>query len=196
MSKTEFEETEKFKFTWVITNQKWYNVIKKPLTWLVKARLAIQSFLISNIQSPLKAEIQKNRFKVFMHDIWLLNAELWVPVNSILNISDSMGSYKGYIVENFVACEFFSIFYENLYTWQRWKAEVEFLVNIWNYIIPVEAKSSEKSRRAKSLLSYINKYSPKYAYKFTAQNYWKNNWFETFPLYLIWKVFKDRNYLE
>lgn len=194
LSKTEYEETDKFKFTWIIPNQKGYNVIKEPLTWLTKARLAIQSFLISDIQQPLKAEAEKNKFKLFMHDIWLLNTELDIPITSLLNITDEVWSYKWYIVENFVACELFNIFDQNLYTWQRWKAEVEFVVNIWEYIIPIECKSSVKSRRAKSLDSFVQRYAPKYAYKFTAQNYWKKNWFETIPLYLVGKVLRERKY--
>lgn len=194
LSKAEHEETDKFKFSWVIANQKGYDRIIWPLTWLSKARLAIQSFIISDINQPIKAEYQKNKFKVFMHDIWLLNAELSTPISSLLNIKDSLWSYKWYIVENFIACELFSITDKNLCTWTKWQSEIEFLFEKWEYIIPIEAKSSTKSRKARSLDSYIQKYNPKFAYKFTAQNYWKNNWFETFPLYLIWRILKNRKY--
>lgn len=194
LSKADYEETNKFKFTWVIPNQKGYDRIVWPLTWLSKARLAIQSFIISDTKQPLKAEVQKNKFKVFMHDIWLLNAELSTPIHSLLNIKSSLWSYKWYIIENFIACELFSITDKHLFTWTRWKSEIEFIFEKKTHLIPIEAKSSDKSRKAKSLLSFIKRYNPTYAYKFTAQNYWNKNWFETIPLYLIWKIFKERKY--
>jgi hypothetical protein len=189
LSKSFDDEVDKFKFTWVIPNQKWYDRIIWPLTWLSKARLVIKNFIISEIEHPLKSHHINNKFKIFFHDTWLLNASLDSPMTSFTD--QSIWSYKWYIIENFVAQELFSIFDSDLTSWTKWQSEIEFIVvSEWN-IIPLEVKSSAKSRKAKSLDSYIKRYNPKIAYKVSAQNYWynKSKWFKTIPLYLIWKIF-------
>jgi len=80
---------------------------------------------------------------------------------------------------------------KDLLSWKEATSEIEFLFSDnENNIIPVEVKSLKRSRRAKSLDAYIKKYSPKYAYKVTMQNYSKNNkrGFEILPMYLVSKI--------
>jgi predicted AAA+ superfamily ATPase len=190
LSKSFDDEVDNFKFSWVIPSQKGFDRIIWPLTWLSKARLVIKNFIITEIEHPLKAFNKQNKFKVFFHDVWLLSANLDTPITAFLN--QELWSYKWYIVENYVAQELFCLFDKDLTSWEKWQSEIEFIITIWNNIIPIEVKSSTKSRRAKSLNSYISKYKPKYAFKVTAQNIWYNldKWYITIPLYLIWKIQK------
>lgn len=192
LSKSYDDEVDKFSFSRVIPNQKWFDRIIWPLTWLSKARLVIKNYIVSNIETPLKSNIVNNRFKVFFHDVWLLNASLNTQISSILD-NINIWYYKWYIVENFIATELFSIFDNDLISWEKWQSEIEFLIENGNFIIPLEIKSSIKSRRAKSLDSYVKKYNPKYAYKLSAQNFWYNEskWYYTIPLYMVWKLFKE-----
>jgi len=184
------EEVNKFKFSWVIPRQKGFDRIIWPLTWLSWSRLVIKNFIVNKSKHPLKAYSKHNVFKLFFHDIWLLNASLDTPISSI--ILEELGSYKWYIAENFVAQELFKNIDKDLLSWSEWNSEIEFLITDENNnIIPIEVKSSRKSRRAKSLDSYITRYSPKYAYKISLQNYSKNKdrWFNVLPMYLVWKLF-------
>jgi len=182
------EEVNKFKFNWVIPNKKWFSSINWPLTWLAKSRLVIKNFIVNKADNPLMAHTKENTFKLFFHDVWLLNATLNSPISE--NILNELWNYKWYIAENFVAQEFFSIFDKDLLSWAEKTSELEFLINLWEKIIPIEVKSSTKSRRAKSLDSFIQKYSPKTAYKITMQNFSKENnrWYTILPMYLIWKL--------
>ena len=191
LSKSFDEEVKKFKFAWVIPGQKWYDRIVWHLTWLSKARLIIKNNILSNIAHPLKAYYTENKFKVFFHDIWLLNASLDTPITSIIN--QELWHYKWFIAENFVAMELFNIYDSNLLSWSKWESEIEFIVVKNDLIIPIEVKSSIKSKKAKSLDSYINRYSPQIAYKVSLANYWKNpsRGFITLPMYLIWKILKN-----
>lgn len=190
LSKSFDNEVDKFKFSWVISNQKWYDRIIWPLTWLSKARLVIKNFIISGIETPLRSNIINNRFKVFFHDIWLLNASLNTQMSSIMD-SMNIWYYKWYIVENFVAIELYAIFDMDINSWEKWQSEIEFLLEYNNNVIPLEVKSSSKSRKAKSLDSYVKRYNPKFAYKLSTQNYGfnKDKGYYTLPLYMIWKVF-------
>ena len=187
LAKNYDESVNKFKFGGVIPKRKWFESINWPLTWLSKSRLIIKNFIANKAKNPIKWYIKENYFKVFFHDIWLLNASLETPIWSIIN--ENLWDYKWYIVENFVAQELFCIYDKDLISWNEWQSEIEFLVNKKNDIIPIEVKSSKKYRRAKSLDSYITRYNPKYAYKLTAQNYGKSKSYETIPLYMIGKLF-------
>lgn len=188
LSKSFDDEVDKFKFSWVIPKQKWYDRIIWPLTRLAKSKLVIKNFIIWNIEVPLKSNNIINKFKIFLHDIWILNAWLDTPIQSIIENKD-VWTYKWYIVENFVATELFCIFDNELNSFEKWQSEIEFIVQYQGNIIPLEVKSSSKSRKAKSLDSFISRYKPKFAYKLSTQNYWYNKWYKTFPLYLIWKIF-------
>jgi hypothetical protein len=129
----------------------------------------LQCLNVKNNSLPLIAK--ENIFKLFYHDTGLLQASLNL---SYMDISGNQyGSYKGFIAENFVAQELTA---QNisLKTWQvndsSSKSELEFLLNHRGLVIPVEAKSSTKTQKAKSLLAYKKKYSPQVSVKFSGLN--------------------------
>jgi predicted AAA+ superfamily ATPase len=181
------ENVKKFKFSWIIPKKKWFNDLIWPLTFLPKSNLVIKSFIVNKADSPLRAYIKNNYFKLYFFDNWLLNASLNILPKDIL--LDSLNSYKWFIVENFVACELRNMLNTDLISWQEWNAEVEFLLETENWVVPIEVKSSKKYRRSKSLDSFILRYNPKKAFKLTLENYYKSNrWYEVLPLYLVSKI--------
>lgn len=183
------QEVDKFKVSHVIPWQKWYSRIAWPLQWLIQSRLLIKNYLLKDIQPPLSWNKKTNTFKIFVHDVGLLNAYLNTPITWLLK-NQQLGTYKGYIVENFVATELFAIDQQELYCFHKAQTEIEFLLQHNKAVIPLEVKSSTKTRKAKSLHSFIKKYHPPLAYKITAQNYGKHDlWYETIPLYLVGKLF-------
>lgn len=182
------EEVGKFKFTGVIPKHKGFESIRGPLTWLEKSRLVIRTSIANKAEHPLKAYTEENRFKLYFMDVGLLNAALEVPIQAIL--SDEVGHYKGFIAENFIAQELFAKNSGSLFSWTESSAEIEFLMINESEIIPIEVKASEKSRRAKSLDSYIERYQPRLAYKLTGQNrgFDPNRKMMTLPIYLAEKI--------
>ena len=106
----------------------------------------------------MKGFCDENRFKLYFFDIGLLQASLLVPMEAI--VSEELGSYKGYIVENFVAQELFHRLNSDLFSWSEGLSEVEFIINQGKYLVPIEVKSSSKFSRTKSLNSFIDRYSP------------------------------------
>lgn len=188
LEKTYNESINKFKFSWVIRWKKWFNELDWYLTFLSKSRLVIKNYIANKAEKPLKWYIKNNFFKLFFHDIWLLNAKLWVDFYDFVN--EKVWSYKWYIVENFVAQELFFKKDQGLISRSEWKSEIEFLIEKGNKIIPIEVKSSKKYSQAKSLWVFIKKYSPEIAYKFTMENFYKSDrWYKNIPIYLIWKIF-------
>ena len=182
------EEVKKFKFSNVIPKQKGFDRIIGPLTWLEKSRLVIKSLIVNKAEHPLRGYCRDNFFKAYMFDVGILHAMLQVPVSAIWE--EKLGSYKGYLAENFVSQERFARENSDLYAWKEGNSEVEFLVLREANIYPLEVKSSKKSRAAKSLDTFISKYSPAAAYKATGQNmgFNKKRKMTTLPIYLVSKL--------
>ena len=183
------ESTQKFKFSGVIPNQKGFERIIGPLTWLTKSRLCIKSYIAKHSGHPLQAYTQDNLFRAFYFDVGILNAALQTPPEAI--VVNDLSSYKGFIVENFVAQELFAKLDQDLVSWEEGESEIEFLVTRGKNIIPIEAKSGTRSRRAKSLESYIKRYQPTVAYKVSPQNLTQKNdsgVLVHLPLYLCSKI--------
>lgn len=184
LAKSYDEEVKKFKFSEVISRQKGFDRIIGPLTWLCNSRLSIKNFIANKSGHPLSSYTKENQFKVFFLDVGLLNAALSTPMEAI--IKDNLSSYKGYIVENFVAQELYAQLDRELIAWKEGGSEIEFLVTCKDQIVPIEVKSSRRSRRAKSLDTYIRRYKPKWAYKLSGQNVGTSTrGYMTVPLYLI-----------
>lgn len=190
LDKTQDETVDKFAFSGVIPRQHGYNKIIWPLTRLTKSRLVIRNFITWHVSVPIKAHEKKNKFKLFFHDIWLLHAALEIPPAAPLQ-DQALWYYKGYIMENAMAIALYEHAHTNLHSYRKNTTEIEFLFQHHTHgIIPLEVKSSTKSRRSKSLTHYIKRHAPTKAYKISAQNYGDNaeKWYETIPLYLIDKL--------
>ena len=188
LSKSHDEEVRKYQFQGVVPKQKGFERIRSPLGWLVNARLCIKSLIANRAEHPLMGYCNENRFKLFLFDVGLLNAMLNTPPEAI--VGDELGSYKGFIAENFVSQELFALTNHELISWKERGSEIEFLIVNGKEIIPVEVKSSKKSRRSKSLYAYIERYHPKQAFKLSAQNigHVADKNMTTLPLYCVSKI--------
>ena len=156
------ESVKKFTFTGVIPNQKGFDRIRGPLTWLVKSRLCIKAMIANQSGHPLLGYTKENAFKSYFFDVGLLNCALNIPPEAI--ITPNLASYKGFIVENFVAQELFAKTDSDLVAWKEGQSEVEFLQTSGVDIIPIEVKAGKRWRRAKSLDTYVKKYHPSKAF--------------------------------
>jgi predicted AAA+ superfamily ATPase len=188
LSKAFDEEVPKYIFKGVIPNQKGYERISGPLGWLVKSRLCIKSFIASKAEHPLRSYCQENKFKIYLFDTGILNCMLNTPPEAIL--ADNLGSYKGFLAENFVAQELYSYLNTELIAWSEGRSEIEFLISKNEHIVPLEVKTSGKSRKSKSLDAFVDRYKPKRAYKLSSQNYGENEnkSITTLPIYFCGKL--------
>ena len=184
------EEVGKFKFSDTThARHRGFAVMRGTLTWLVKARLCIRCRIANRAEIPLKAFTKESRFKLYLFDVGILAAMLDIPATAI--VGSELGSYKGYIVENFLAQELFAYGKEELFAWSEGRSEIEFLLFDGVGLVPIEAKASSRSRRAKSLEAYLGRYPNTHrAYKVTGQNIGVHSArpVMTLPLYLAGKL--------
>lgn len=159
---------------------------ESSLDWLLASNMVLQCNLSEKNESPLKAFVSYDKFKLYLSDAGLLRALSNLDYREILLDKNEM--YKGVLTENYVACEFYSKFKE-LYYYTFDKSEIDFLVKIDGDIIPVEVKSGRRIK-SKSLNEYIKKYNPKYSIRISSKNFGFENNIKAVPLYAVFCIDK------
>ena len=157
------------------------------LDWLKNAALVLKCEKAREGKIPLKSYVDMLSYKVYMSDVGLLNAKSAVPKNIVLTGSGLGGEAKGALTENYVAQEL-TFNGHQLYYWESGgKAEVDFLLQNSEGVIPVEVKSAENVQ-AKSLKEFVKKYSPPYSIRISARNFGFENNIKSIPLYAVFCI--------
>ncbi len=157
---------------------------ESSLDWLLASNMVLKCDLAERNESPLKAFINLDKFKLYLSDTGLLRSLSNIDYREILLDKNSM--YKGVLTENYIACEFYSKFRE-LYFYLFNKYEIDFLIKIDGDIIPVEVKSGRRTS-SKSLNEYILKYKPKYSIRISSKNFGFEDGIKSVPLYAVFCI--------
>lgn len=168
------------------------------LDLLEKAHIIHRVYHSSGQGIPIAAQFNPNIFKIVFLDIAIAQAVLGLDLkNWFLSPTETLIN-QGAITEAFVGQEFlaYSEPYRRtqLYYWQREKrgsnAEIDYLIQYKNKIIPVEVKSG-KGTQLKSLKIFLqeHKNSP-YGIRFSTHNFCKQDWMHSYPLYTVAKLFE------
>lgn len=159
---------------------------EEAIEWLVSAGLLIRVYNVSKPEHPLNAFVKLNHFKLFMLDVGLLKHIAGVSNESILLRSNYQ--FKGPMAENFILQQIRGLFdVDPKYFTITDSGDIDFLLQNGMEIIPVEVKSGE-NLRASTFNSYLKKYSPKRAIKFSKLEYHKTGGVTYIPLYLAGKT--------
>lgn len=159
---------------------------ESSLDWLLASNMVLKCDLAEKNESPLKAFVNSDKFKLYLSDVGLLRALSNLDYSEILLDKNEM--YKGVLTENYVACEFYPKFKE-LYYYNFDKYEIDFLIKIDGDIIPIEVKSGRRTN-SKSLNEYIKKYNPKYSIRISSKNFGFENNIKSVPLYAVFCIKK------
>ena len=105
------------------------------------------------------------------------------------NDAEIYKEFKGAIAENFALLELLSIKNGDIpYYWTSGnKAEVDFVWQLKDKIIPIEVKAGE-SIGSRSLILYRQKYKPEIALKLSMKNLYVQDGIMNIPLYFIWNL--------
>lgn len=184
------KDNNKFVFSHVKEGKR-SNELEDALEWLTDAGLVHRLEMVSNPELPLSFYADAMFFKVYMADVGLLRRKSGLSHKTILEEPEIYKNFKGALTENYVLNELIAQG-KQLYFWRSGNtAEVDFLFEDKDRIIPVEAKAAI-STRAKSYLQFCKKYRPPLGFKFSMKNVGTNMTEETLtysvPLYLLWKL--------
>lgn len=159
------------------------------LSWLIDCGLVHKVFRVSKPGLPLKAYEDTGAFKLFITDVGLLGAMGDIDVRTLLEGNRIFKEFKGALTEQFVLQQLKTLPDLVIYYWsaERSTAEIDFLIQYAGKIIPLEVKS-EENLQAKSLRTFIQKYSQVTAIRTSMSEFRKEAWMTNLPLYAISKL--------
>ena len=191
---------KKFRYSGIDGNYR-KRELAPALDLLVTAGIAHKVTHSSGNGIPLGANINPECYKIIFLDVALsqailgLDLEAWFlnPMQQFVN--------KGEIVESFVGQEILA--YANvhakkqLFYWQRnapsSSAEVDYLIQKGEKIIPVEVKSGS-GKTLRSLHLFLKSHpNTSFGIRFSTQNYSRHESIESFPLYAVAAIFKVKD---
>lgn len=156
---------------------------ESAINWLSDAGLVIKVNRIEKPTLPLNAYADYDAFKLFFLDIGLLNAIGNLDPKILLEKNLILTEYKGALTEQFV-CQQLKIKHD-LYYWSSTNtAEIDFVIQQKNEIIPIEVKA-EENLKSKSLKVFVEKYQNKNAIRTSLNKFRKDEWLTNIPLYAI-----------
>jgi len=158
------------------------------IEWLVSSGIAYRILNVSKNEYPLKAYEMMNYFKLFLLDVGLIKQLAGLTNKSIL-LSEAF-QFKGQLNENFCLQQLLPLLGRepNFYAYAQ-DREVDFIIQHDEQIVPIEVKSGYNNN-AVSFKSYISKYSPQTAIRFSTNGYIKNGEITNIPLYFVGKIFE------
>lgn len=180
------KENKKFQFS-KIEQYARKREFESSLEWLIASQLVIPCYMVERFETPLKGFMDESKFKLYLSDTGILTELLEIPRNMVL--LNSNFQYKGVITENYVANEL-KAKEISLYYWAKNQvAEIDFLIDTSQGVIPIEVKASE-NKKSRSLNYFMERNKTKLAYRISANNFGLANNIKSIPLYAVFCIEK------
>ncbi len=137
------------------------HTIKKAFDLLCKANILYKILSVSQVGIPLGAVSSPKKFKALFLDIGLLQNFAGMSVDFEYQKINLLSIYNGAMAEQFVGQELLSHGTQYLYYWARNSksstAELDYLIEVQEKILPIEVKSGS-SGRLKSMHLFLDTY--------------------------------------
>lgn len=169
-----------------------FNVIKPgarareyevAVQWLVDCNIVRKvERLKTGDKLPLKAYSESSAFKLYFLDIGLFRHLAGANTSMILNDEALFKEFNGFFVEQYVLQQMDSQY--DMYYWSsEANAEVDFVTEMHNTIVPIEVKSGTNVK-AKSLKTFRDNYNPQLSIRFSLKPLEYNQGLLNLPIYL------------
>ena len=173
--------------------------VKKSLELLLMAGLCYQVTHSSADGVPLGAKINPKYRRIIPFDTGIYQRILNLDIANILLSKDFDTINKGAVAEIFVGCELkkhASCYSDDeLYCWVREKknatAQIDFLVQCGEDILPVEVKSG-KQGKMQSMWLFLDEKKSKYGIRTSLENFGQYDKIKIYPLYAIGKAISNQ----
>ena len=168
-----------------------YKLIKKggrasefenAIEWLCLSGIVSKVYKVEQIKKPLENYRDIDAFNIYVSDLGLLCAKKDLAANDILYMVEDINDFKGGMAENYVNVQLAINGYKRYYWESERGAEIDFVIQRNDNLIPIEVKSADNTR-AKSLMVYMKTYKPAYAIKLSAKNFAFEDNKKVVPLY-------------
>jgi len=154
------------------------------LLWLVNAGLVYRVYRSTKPALPLHSYEDLSAFKIYSLDVGLLRRLSGLAPSAIAEGNRLLVEFKGALTENFILNSLVRQFEGVPHYWaSENRAEVDFLVQNENDIIPIEVKSDENVT-GKSLTFYRKEFSPELSIRYSLKNLKQDGGLINIPLFM------------
>jgi uncharacterized protein len=157
-------------------------IFGEAIEWLIHAGITLKCQRLEHGYIPVNAYVDLINFKLYMADIGILTLRSKMPLQTILSPVEVDNTFLGAMTENYVAQVFTTKGYDLMYWQSDGKAEVDFVLQIDDAVIPVEVKKGTRNR-SKSLGIFVEKYKSPYSIRISKKNFGFENRIKSVPLY-------------
>lgn len=162
--------------------------LEDALLWLTEAGMVYRVGRVEKPAFPLSAYLDQKAFKLYLADIGLLRRLAGVPASVMLDGNTLYSEFKGALTENFVLNELLHFLGDLPCYWTSGnQAEVDFIFQFHDSILPLEVKASTNVR-SRSLAAYREKYRPQLALRTSLMACKSVDGLLNIPLYLLWNM--------
>lgn len=160
--------------------------LEDAMQWLINASMVLQVKNVEIPEIPLKAYENRKAFKLYPSDVGILRRLAGLPPGLLLNNLDVFSGFKGKLAESFVLQQLHSLKFDPVSYWTNatGRAEVDFLIQYDDAVIPIETKSG-LNLKAQSLRTYREKYHPAISVRTSMSNLRMDDGLLNIPLYLV-----------
>jgi predicted AAA+ superfamily ATPase len=157
--------------------------------WLQRAGLVHVIRQLSAPRLPLAAYESQAAFKLYALDTGLMTALAGLDVRAVIEGDRLFTEFRGALAEQYAAQEIIATSGRVPHYWTSGPggAEVDFVAQIGNNVIPIEVKA-ERNLRAKSLRIYRDKYDPPLALRASLAPFGAGAGLIDLPLYSIGRL--------
>lgn len=182
------QESKKFVYKKVKSDSKARD-FEEALAWLFDCGLVYKISRATKPALPLKAYEDLKAFKLFILDVGLLSALSSLPARTLIEGDKIFTEFHGALAEQFVLQQLKTLDDLTIAYWisKSNVAEIDFLIQLDGYVIPVEVKATE-NLQAKSLRFYRKKFTPEKSIRTSLTDYKKDDELYNIPLFAIGRV--------
>jgi hypothetical protein len=180
------KENKKFQYK-VIKSGARASAFGEAVEWLKASGIIVACHKISHGTFPAASFADPSSFKLYYSDTGLLCSMASMTLRRIINDTGEESTIRGALTENYVAVSLKTAGYEPYYWESEGKAEVDFVIQKDDQIIPVEVKAADNIR-SKSLKQFISRYSPPVSYRISTKNFGFDNRIKSIPIYAVFCI--------
>jgi len=160
------------------------DIFCSAIEWLNFAGVVHKCQKITQGIMPIAVYSDPSSFKLYMSDAGMLTMKSGMAHSTILSNLEIDNTFIGAIAENYVAVGLATKGYP-LYYWQSDNtAEIDFVIQKDNLIIPIEVKAG-KNTKSRSLSVYRLKYKPEYVIRISTKNFGFEDGIKSVPVYAV-----------
>jgi hypothetical protein len=162
------------------------------MLWLMDCGLVHKVKRAVTPKLPLRAYEDLRAFKLFVLDVGLLSCMTRLQPSVLLEGNILFKEFKGALTEQYVLQQLKTMRNLDIYYWtnERGGAEIDFLIDAGNKIVPLEVKA-ETNLKAKSLKAYRDKFEPALSVRTAMTDYKKEEWLLNLPLWAVGMIDKE-----